>query len=73
MVDFLIGFPVALTQSANKEAVIDGFANTGMIDKKSHKWPDFSAILDTSSVKICEEDRTNIKSTFDFEYTWILV
>lgn len=65
MVDFLIGFPVALTQSANKEAVIDGFANTGMIDKKSHKWPDFSAILDTSSVKICEEDRTNIKSTFD--------
>ena len=63
--DFLIGLPVALTQSANKEAVVDGFANTGMIDKKSHKWPDCRAILDTSSVKISEDDKTNIKSTFD--------
>ena len=63
--DFLIGFPVALTQLANKEAVVDGFANTGIIDKKSHKWPDFRAILDTSSVKISEDDKTNIKSTFD--------
>lgn len=69
VVDFLIGFPVALTQSANKESVCEGFNKAGMIDSLTRKWPDFRGILNTSSVKFTDKQIQHVKSTFATMHT----
>ena len=47
LIDFISCFPDILSHSVSARAIKDGFLENGMIDKDSHSFPDFNAMLAT--------------------------
>jgi len=64
MREFLICLPEVMVRAFAKASVMKGFVLSGMLDEEQKRWPDFNAILGTSSRELTMDEYDLIERTF---------